>query len=237
MNAHWLRFLIIPLGFLFGVEALGNPVDRFSLKPVKSPARNSTATEANRLLGETVYVRIGTTAGDVEGVYEFSDSVRELLVPVFAATKTPAAEALNDAQLRVMIDDIELTQLAPAEAPFEMKGLPRGVKLVWFSTSAAPGDTERLEKTPARTVRLSYRQPLLHDRFLYLPVIAPGAARTGDARNWRYQMFVRSIDRLFSAPELPADSRHLGDVLVVYLRDRELVDLPVPPRKRPAKTP
>lgn len=187
--------------------------------------------------GETVYVRLSDLAGEVDGTHEAEATPQEVLVPVFTAAKTRPSEVVEEARLRVLLDDIEFAEITPAAAPFAIEGLPRGVKVVWLAATAAPAEAARLAAATGTTLRVSYRQVLLHDRFLYLPVMIPKHERGAAKRAWPYQMFARSTDRLLPPPEPPADSQHLGDVLVVYLRDRQLVDLALPPRKRPVKSP
>lgn len=187
--------------------------------------------------GETVYVRVNDLGGEVDGMHETGTVPREVLLPVFVTSKAKSPDVINEVRPRVHLDDLEFSEIAPATAPFAIEGLPRGVKLVWLAATVSPADADRFAQATGTTLRVSYRQPLLHDRFLYLPLIVPGHERAGAKRNWPLQMFVRSADRLLQPPEPPADSQHLGDVLVVYLRDRQLVDIAIPPRKRPTKSP
>lgn len=187
--------------------------------------------------GETVYARLSDVAADVDGLHQVATAPPEVLVPVFCAAKVRPTEAIDESRLRVMLDDIEFSEITPAVAPFAVEGLPRGVKVVWLSATVAPADASRFAAATGTTVRVSYRQPFLQDRFLHLPLVVPGHSRQAIRRNWPFQMFVRSTDRLLPPPEPPADGQHLGDILVVYLHDRQLVDLSIPPRKRPAKSP
>jgi hypothetical protein len=205
--------------------------------PAKPLNAGRTADATASVAGESVYVRLSDLAGEVDGTLELSSTSKEVLVPVFAEAKTRAATVVKETRLRVLLDDIEFSEITPAAAPFAVPGLPPDVKVVWLAATVAPADAARLAEATGTTLRVSYRQPLLHDRFFYLPVIAPGHERASAKRNWPFQMFVRSTDRLLAPPEPPADSQHLGDILVVYLRDRQLVELSIPPRKRPAKNP
>lgn len=205
--------------------------------PAALPRHVAASSTAPRVHGETVYARVSELAADVEGIHEVGATPREILVPVFTASKTRPAEVVEEARLRVMLDDIEFSEVTPAAAPYGVAGLPRGVKVVWLTATAAPAEAARLAAATGTTLRVSYRQPLLHDRLLLLPVVIPDFERAAAGRAWPCQLFVRSPDRLLPPPEPPADSQHLGDILVVYLRDRQLVDLALPPRKRPAKSP
>lgn len=206
--------------------------DRKEPKPPAAKENSSPVTQ-----GETVYVRISDLGGEVDGTHETDNVPREVLVPVFAASKTRPSEVIDESRPRVFLDDLEFSEIAPATEPFAIQGLPRGVKVVWLSATVSPADAERFAQATGTTLRVSYRQPLLQDRFLYLPLIVPGHERLAAKRTWPFQMFVRSTDRLLQPPEPPTDSQHLGDILVVYLRDRQLVDIAIPPRKRPAKSP
>jgi hypothetical protein len=190
-----------------------------------------------RIQGETVYVRVSDLGGEVDGTHEVDNVPREVLVPVFAASKTRPSEVIDVARPRVFLDDLEFSEITPVATPFAIEGLPRGVKVVWLSATVSPADAERFAQATGTTLRVSYRQPLLLDRFLYSLILVPGHERPAAKRNWPFQMFVRSTDRLLQPPEPPADSQHLGDILVVYLRDRQLVDLAIPPRKRTVKSP
>lgn len=187
--------------------------------------------------GETIYVRVNDLGGEVDGTLETDSVPREVLLPMFTTSKARPAEVIDEARPRVFLDELEFSEITPAAAPFAIGGLPRGVKVVWLSATVSPADAERFAQATGTTLRVSYRQPLLQDRFLYLPLIVPGHERPAAKRTWPFQMFVRSTDRLLQPPEPPADSQHLGDILVVYLRDRQLVDIAIPPRKRPARSP
>lgn len=195
------------------------------------------AYPAPLVYGETVYARLSDVAADIDGMHQFATTPQEILIPVFTAAKTRSTEVIEEARLRVMLDDIEFSEITPAVAPFAVEGLPRGVKVVWLSATVAPADAPRFAAATGTTLRVSYRQPLLQDRFLHLPLVVAGHDRQAIKRAWPFQMFVRSTDRLLPPPEPPADGQHLGDILVVYLRDRQLVDLSIPPRKRPVKSP
>ena len=204
----------------------------------KEQRAQATGKKSHPLIqGETVYVRLSDLGGEVDGTHEADTAPRELLVPLFATSKARPSEVIDEARLRVFLDDFEFSEITPVAAPFAIEGLPRGVKVVWLSATVAPADAERFAPATGTTLRVSYRQPLLHDRFLHLPLMVPHHERRSAKRTWPFQMFVRSTDRLLQPPEPPADSQHLGDILVVYLRDRQLVDIAIPPRKRPVKSP
>jgi len=180
------------------------------------------------LSGESVCVRINSEAAEISGVYEFADwnPGNSIYFPIFAGYGDSASKCLAEANLRVKMGELNLTDITPCEAPAGVREVEGGPKVFWFKIGSDDRKAEELIKEVG-SIRISveFKQRLLAQEFYYLPVIPTRAKQAPSERAWRYQMVVRSLNKVSSVVSSGVDYERFGDSLVVYLKDQQIVEI------------
>lgn len=180
----------------------------------------------DRMVGETVTVRLLSDTGEVSGSYAFEpywwgERPRTLYVPVFAADSDDPVKTFEQTKMEVYVNGYPSQLPMPCDPPKEFEPPAVAPKIVWFSTSLAfliDGDIPPEHPT----IQVRYSQPLIEGKFYYLPIItgADPVARKADP------LFIMRIHSSKGLPLLLSESTEFerrDDHLVLYLKNQELV--------------
>jgi hypothetical protein len=185
-----------------------------------------------KLAGETVSVRLAQGSAVVTAVFEYESwqtrDSKVVYFPLFAEEGQNAMSVLARSSLELVIDGKKVGIPTPCEDPRGIKSDPKTANIFWFSANlddlfndATEGPVEIHDPF---IIRARYVQPLVHGSFFYLPVIA-GYAEVLPHRLWKYQMFARSTSRQIKVVSKATDYESLESDIVLYLKDREIIEL------------
>jgi hypothetical protein len=196
-----------------------------------------TSTRANfyipkaKLSGETVYVRLVKDTAAVTAIFEFDEwETRDdklIYFPMFATGSEDPVKVLARADFELEIGGKKIGIATPCAPPRKFRDIPSGPKILWFAANLdlLIGDTA-VDINQRVIVRASYVQPLIQGVFYYLPVIAGQSDDLDrEKRSWRYQMHARSTLRITTVLSKKSDFEQLGDSVVVFLKDGEIVEV------------
>jgi hypothetical protein len=180
-----------------------------------------------KLAGETVYARLSKESASVTAVFEFEEwftqDAKIVYFPVFATEAVDPITVLSRAEIEFEVGDKKVGVASPCEAPKGLKQALAGAHIYWFSANLNDlVDGAELESSGRTIVRFSYSQPLISGRFYYLPIIA---GSSDGAASWKYQMLVRSESKPVRVTSKGTEFYQLADVVSVYLKDREIVEI------------
>jgi hypothetical protein len=168
----------------------------------------------------------------VSAVFEYESwQTRDAKVayfPLFADAGQDSTSVLARSSIVLEINGRKVGIPAPCEDPRGVKGESKNAKIFWFSANLDElfEDTVEgpFEIDGSFILRVRYIQPMIRGSFYYLPVIA-GYSEILPKRSWKYQMFARSADRPIKVVSKATEHEQLESDLVLYLNDREIVEL------------
>lgn len=182
-----------------------------------------------KLTGESVYVRIRDDVGSVAAVFNFdhweTSSAKTIYFLIYARPGLDPAGLLAQSSPEIVTDEIPASTLPmPCEPPARTPSDPPGAHAYWYCLNVEDlfGDKPAEVVRSGIIVRLRYKQPLIKGRFYYLPII-PGQT-PGDS-SWPCQMVIRADQRLVRVTSRDTEFYALDDVVVVHLKDRQIVEL------------
>ena len=148
-----------------------------------------------KLAGETVQVLLDATSAEVQAVFEFEDWMtlddKIIYFPVFGYSESDPAKVLAEAKFELEVAEKKLNVALPCEPPERFKDLSKANHIYWFSVNLDHlFEDEVWPFGNSPTVKLRYIQPLIDNKFCYLPVIIGKVGNTDTARAWQYQMHV-----------------------------------------------
>jgi hypothetical protein len=197
---------------------------------VASASANPVISKAKAVLvGETVHVKMLEDAAIVRGVFEFEDWLpgdgTTVYVPIFAEKASEAAQLLAQTGLELEVDGKRLGPASPCDVPAGV-ALPANIpRIFWFAADLDILIDDRESIASRRCVlKVSYSQPLIRGRFYYLPILA-GESSEGNKRRWNYQMIIQATTRIPQVLSKHSDFEQLGSNLVIYLRNRSIVEV------------
>jgi hypothetical protein len=174
--------------------------------------------------GESVWVRLGAEAGEVQGVADFVGVDEEATVAYLAipseAGQTGAA-VMRAANPQVIGQRAEPMKLVPCERPKEAAGIKLTRPLQWFAIDLKDWRIDR--GRAGLTLHYSYRQKRIEGRFHY--AVLPGAVEVADGRAWRHQMVVSSRERIMRVSNEEVDAQSFGGTVFVYLQPGKDVEI------------
>ncbi len=183
-----------------------------------------------RLSGETVHVRMGKDSAAITALFAFEHDLtrndRTFYFPIFSDDNSTSAQVLAIAGLELEVDGKKQSMATPCDTPNGLKGLPSTPRIYWFSANLddliEDSGTEAIDKPI--TIRVSYSQARIHGSVHYLPIIIGGTGSLAH-RSWNYQLHAHSGARVTRVISKGTDYEQIADSVVVYLKDRELVEL------------
>jgi len=179
-----------------------------------------------KLAGESVVVRMAKDEGVVTAVFEFEEWIARdtkwVYFPIFTSDSSDPVKVLARAGLELEIGGKKLEVPLPCEAPERFRKKTGDPQVCWFRANIDDSLGEEVVEIHSRmTIRVSYSQPLIGDRFYYLPVII--GQNDKEKRSWRYQMHVRAGPRILKVVSNDTDYEQITEGVVVYLKDGETV--------------
>src|ERR1035437_1538171 len=147
-----------------------------------------------KLAGVSVCVWFSKDTASVTAVFEFADTWTKddkvIFFPIFASKGEAPVDVLAKAKFEITIGDKVFVAATPCEAPRKLAVLPEDVSGCWFKIEVDEQCCELAERDGSRLpVRLTYSQPLIGNRFYYLPIIPHGDELIeSQDRDWRFQL-------------------------------------------------
>lgn len=198
----------------------------FALILFAASARGNLYIPNAKLAGETVHVRLMKNAAVVTAVFEFEEfltrDAKIVYFPIFSENAHNPVEVLANSEFELAVGDKKQAIATPCPPPEGLGNIPNRPRVFWFSANI-DDLTDDTVIFPL-VIKVTYTQPRIQGRFHYLPII-PGAAGESTKRSWNYQMLAYSGSRVTQVTSKPSDYEQLADSVVVYLKDRQPVEL------------
>jgi len=202
----------------------------FGVLLVSASARGNVYWPKAKLAGEIVQVHMLNDVARVTAIFEFEEQVtadaKIIYFPIFALDNDGPVQVLTNAEFELDANDKTQGIATPCPTPERFRKIKFTPRVCWFAAdidelTAQPG----IHAVERVVIRASYTQPLIHGRFYYLPVIVGAVDHNKDRRQWNYQMYVYSGSRVTQVLSEGTDYEQLGDSVVVFLRDGEIVEI------------
>jgi len=210
--------------------AWSNVLPVYRIDRPKSQGPSTVIAEA-AIQGETVYARMEKTGTQIEARYDIGTNrgkIESVYFPVFAPVGISVAGLLDQCKFYASLCEIPLDDVIPVKAPVGSPKAPVGASIVWFLFMLKDQKEITIDESERVVFKISYWQPHVAGHFYYLPQ-SIAHVMTGDIyRDWRFPMIVRSLSRITSNPDVKADYDRIGDLLIIYLRNAEIVSIPAP---------
>ncbi len=214
----------------FAVVGLANVLPVFRIDRPGSHKPDPVVGDA-AIFGETVYARMENDGTQIEARFDLGvngERIESVYFPVFATLGASPGGLLDLCKFYAVLGGTRLDDVVMARSPVGSPKAPTGSRIVWFQFM--PKDQKEIlaEEGAHLIFKISYWQPHVAGHFFYLPQSIAHQDAANNIRDWRFPMIVRSLNRITPNPDANADFDRIADLLIIYLRNAEVVSIPAP---------